>query len=165
MSPVDKQRGAKGGLNSIHGSHRYGVGVTGHHGTCRSLHLYTLSNPTGDRSGNVCGSLLLLFFYTKTTRLELRAFFTRRPCFLFLKNQEGLDGSYLPKCSELRTFFVRSSFPSFLSCSQEEPHRELQVWLGEGWSLALDAQPGSPQVPEEVARVGKSQDGVIKVTS
>ena len=165
MSPVDKQRGAKGGLNSIHGSHRYGGGVTGHHGTCRSLHLYTLSNPAGDRSGNVCGSLLLLFFYTKTTRLELRAFFTRRPCFLFLKNQEGLDGSYLPKCSELRTFFVRSSFPSFLSCSQEEPHRELQVWLGEGWSLALDAQPGSPQVPGQVSSVGKSQDGVIKVTS
>jgi len=42
---------------------------------------------------------------------------------------------------------VRSSFPCGLSFQQEEPHTGRQGWLGGGWSLALDALPGSPQVP------------------
>ena len=69
------------------------------------------------------------------------------------------------KGMELSTFSVRSSFPCVLSCLQEEPHRGLQGWLDGGSSLALDVRPGSPQVPGEVVRVGRSQDGVVVVTS
>ena len=63
---------------------------------------------------------------------------------------------------KLRTFSVRSSFPCVLSCLQEEPHRGQQGWLDEGSSLALDAQPGSPQVPGEVVRLSRRQDGIVE---
>ena len=67
----------------------------------------------------------------------------------------------LVKLFELQTSAVRSSFPCDLSCLQEEPHRGLQGWLGGGWSLALAALPGSPQVPGKVIRVTYGQKIVI----